>query len=751
MRRSVRMPQMKAKTVPINPILVPRPSAPQPPTPKVRPALAVKKSTDPPVDTPSVLIAAGEHTNAEKDDDDSSSTASFSSVHASASDESQISSATRVRPPPAANSVTCPESEDWEALDDDTFQAGKGRCTNFDELCVSLHLQVPSAETWLDAFCQFAEQLPFAAAVADMTVAGAAMTRVTARFATLTGYSRQEAEGQNCRFLQGEKTESVAIRKIGDAIRNERPVQLRITNYRKSGDPFANVLTLLPVHDSLGEYRYMIALQLDGASATSEQLDLVSELLLRIPRVFDSACQPYAYTRNAVPEGKEQWRNSIVRFTKMMWTMDLEATLHGFVIERRAAQAFLAYADATQAEDLLASIGNVSAAFRLLVAIRKLERSRDDGSTTDERAVAVTRDLFEKFKELHAGDKVMGGEYGEKVRGWKPDPEMELAVTSLDSSTWKTKVAAVDATADEEQIQLWSRHAVLPSSEEAYEGQGGFAIQLRRTRVHLLTRMATEVSAKILRDEGKRFESFISSEASTPLVAELIGSEFGNEMLSQQSRISRRTGLSRQSLLWDEYRPPPDSEGWLHALASVGEVLPACIVISDMSIPGNPMVYVNPEFCHVTGYSKGEATGRNCRFLQGPKTEPESVAIIQDSLRRGADCYVRITNYRKSGEPFQNLLTLRPVQDSNGVLRFCFGVQFEVTRSRSGTEAMLTRVGRLIELLPKELPTEEGLPAAGPTLDRKLLPVEETGSVLDKLMSVIDWGQTPSKTPPVFR
>jgi len=108
---------------------------------------------------------------------------------------------------------------------------------------------------------------------------------------------------------------------------------------------------------------------------------------------------------------------------------------------------------------------------------------------------------------------------------------------------------------------------------------------------------------------------------------------------------------------------------------------------------------VNREFARVTGYDKHEAQGRNCRFLQGPKTEPQSVAVIQDTLRRGVDCHVKITNYRKSGELFENLLTMRPVHDSNGVYRFCIGVQFEVTRDMS-LKTRLQKLERLVKLLP---------------------------------------------------
>ena len=54
---------------------------------------------------------------------------------------------------------------------------------------------------------------------------------------------------------------------------------------------------------------------------------------------------------------------------------------------------------------------------------------------------------------------------------------------------------------------------------------------------------------------------------------------------------------------------PEDCAGWVHSFAAAAETYPACIVISDMSMPGNPMFFVNAEFCRVTGYAKTEAQG----------------------------------------------------------------------------------------------------------------------------------------------
>jgi len=150
------------------------------------------------------------------------------------------------------------------------------------------------------------------------------------------------------------------------------------------------------------------------------------------------------------------------------------------------------------------------------------------------------------------------------------------------------------------------------------------------------------------------------------------------------------------------------------------------------------MFFVNQEFCRTTGYAKHEAQGRNCRFLQGPKTEPQSVAVIQDTLRRGVDCHVKISNYRKSGELFENLLTMRPVHDSNGVYRFCIGVQFEVTRDLS-LKSRLAKLDKLVKLLPATLEVSS---AASGVVHAKTEAAEEKAADLETKLNKALEGET---------
>ena len=147
---------------------------------------------------------------------------------------------------------------------------------------------------------------------------------------------------------------------------------------------------------------------------------------------------------------------------------------------------------------------------------------------------------------------------------------------------------------------------------------------------------------------------------------------------------------------------PEDADDWLKTFVASADSFPACIVISDMTLPDTPMVFINKEFENVTGYSKEEAVGRNCRFLQGPDTEEESLLALRKSLRDGELVHVKITNYRKNGEMFQNLLSMKPVRDATGLFRYCIGVQFEV-RPDDDLSDKLMQLDKLLRLLPSVL------------------------------------------------
>jgi PAS domain S-box-containing protein len=101
--------------------------------------------------------------------------------------------------------------------------------------------------------------------------------------------------------------------------------------------------------------------------------------------------------------------------------------------------------------------------------------------------------------------------------------------------------------------------------------------------------------------------------------------------------------------------------------------------ISDPGQPDNPLVWANPAFSRITGYSAAEVAGRNCRFLQGPATDPAAVAAMRRALAAREPVTVTVLNYRKDGTAFWNEVSLSPVFDGSGRLTNFVGVQADVT------------------------------------------------------------------------
>jgi PAS domain S-box-containing protein len=113
--------------------------------------------------------------------------------------------------------------------------------------------------------------------------------------------------------------------------------------------------------------------------------------------------------------------------------------------------------------------------------------------------------------------------------------------------------------------------------------------------------------------------------------------------------------------------------------------LPA--VLTDPLQADDPIVFANDAFLRLTGYTRDEVEGRNCRFLQGAGTDPEALRRIGRALRARDDIKIDILNYRKDGSAFWNALSISPVFDEMGRLRYFFGVQADVTERRQEMQA----------------------------------------------------------------
>ncbi len=90
------------------------------------------------------------------------------------------------------------------------------------------------------------------------------------------------------------------------------------------------------------------------------------------------------------------------------------------------------------------------------------------------------------------------------------------------------------------------------------------------------------------------------------------------------------------------------------------------VALVDAQDPAHPVIYVNPGFEALTGYSAPELAGRNLRFLQGEDREQDARHRLREAMRRGEPCRVLMRNQRKDGTMFWNEMTVLPLKDAAG-------------------------------------------------------------------------------------
>ncbi|WP_265262707.1 adenylate/guanylate cyclase domain-containing protein [Spirulina subsalsa] len=134
------------------------------------------------------------------------------------------------------------------------------------------------------------------------------------------------------------------------------------------------------------------------------------------------------------------------------------------------------------------------------------------------------------------------------------------------------------------------------------------------------------------------------------------------------------------------------------AASSVG------IVIANTRLPDMPLIYVNPAFEQITGYSAEEVLGLNCRFLQCDQTDQNELQRLREAIKAGKHCTVTLLNQRKDGTPFWNELTISPIYNSQQELTHFVGVQTDISDRINAEQALRLEKAKSERLLLNVLP-----------------------------------------------
>jgi pre-rRNA-processing protein SRD1 len=119
-----------------------------------------------------------------------------------------------------------------------------------------------------------AVDLSCAFVMCDITKEDQPIIYVSEAFERLTGYTRAEIIDRNCRFLQGPDgkvsagakrtfVDGQTVNRLRSTIDDRSEIQASIINYRKGGQPFMNLITMIPIQWDSGEYKFYVGFQVD--------------------------------------------------------------------------------------------------------------------------------------------------------------------------------------------------------------------------------------------------------------------------------------------------------------------------------------------------------------------------------------------------------------------------------------------------------------------------------------------------------
>ena len=163
-----------------------------------------------------------------------------------------------------------------------------------------------------------------------------------------------------------------------------------------------------------------------------------------------------------------------------------------------------------------------------------------------------------------------------------------------------------------------------------------------------------------------------------------------------------------------------------NAFINIGAVDLSCaFAVCDVTLHDLPIVYCSDVFERLTGYTKHEILGRNCRFLQSPDgkiqggkrrvyVDDESVYRIKKNITARKEMQISIINYRKGGQPFMNLLTMIPITWETDEIKYYVGFQVDLveqptsitSKNPDGTYTINYQRGLLPRYVLPEMPSQ---------------------------------------------
>ncbi len=121
------------------------------------------------------------------------------------------------------------------------------------------------------------------------------------------------------------------------------------------------------------------------------------------------------------------------------------------------------------------------------------------------------------------------------------------------------------------------------------------------------------------------------------------------------------------------------------------------MLLTDPTLPGNPITFANAAFVELSGYGMDELLGQDAHFMNGPDTDPETIVQYETAMNEGCDARLEILQYRKDGSPLRAMLFATPLSDGQGGVINHFLSYLDITRRFDAEQSLRVLTAELEE------------------------------------------------------
>lgn len=139
----------------------------------------------------------------------------------------------------------------------------------------------------------------------------------------------------------------------------------------------------------------------------------------------------------------------------------------------------------------------------------------------------------------------------------------------------------------------------------------------------------------------------------------------------------RQINISRGNTMGAAPDLPSESIPFLQIAETANDII--LVTTPDLDPPGPTIIYVNPAFTRLTGYSAAEVLGQSPRLLQGPGTNRATLDKLHASLHAGRAIHEKILNFGKSGAPYWVDMHIAPLRDRQSKITHFAAIERDVT------------------------------------------------------------------------